>query len=289
MAEIGTGRVEANGITFHYLEMGHGPLVLCLHGFGPCPHLRGACQSWPRRGFHAVALLCVAAPHLPSPGWALSIGVAGTRRPGADRGPGASGPGWWGMTGGRRPSMGQPYWHQNESSASSPLVQPIRLRPGAIWPCATTASKASGMPFSFRCPLPNRRLPPTTLLSSRAGGEMRHQNSRRPGDDGAPRATFRQPGVVTAALCYYRHTFHPDNRDPHLQISRSASAMILSLCRHWPSTARKIGQADSACRSHGSSVFTGSREGDLPGTGHFVHLERPQEVNAQMVAFLSAT
>jgi pimeloyl-ACP methyl ester carboxylesterase len=27
----------------------------------------------------------------------------------------------------------------------------------------------------------------------------------------------------------------------------------------------------------------------LPGTGHFVHLERPQEVNARLVAFLSAT
>ncbi len=33
MTGIGTGSVQANGITFHYLEMGQGPLVLCLHGF----------------------------------------------------------------------------------------------------------------------------------------------------------------------------------------------------------------------------------------------------------------
>ena len=28
------------------------------------------------------------------------------------------------------------------------------------------------------------------------------------------KATFREPGVVTAALGYYRHTFHPAQRDP---------------------------------------------------------------------------
>lgn len=38
MAEIGTGSVYANGMTFHYLEIGHGPLVLCLHGFPDNAH-----------------------------------------------------------------------------------------------------------------------------------------------------------------------------------------------------------------------------------------------------------
>ena len=27
------GHIQANGIDFHYLEIGTGPLVLCLHGF----------------------------------------------------------------------------------------------------------------------------------------------------------------------------------------------------------------------------------------------------------------
>src|SRR5215469_10614870 len=31
--EFTRGRVSANGIDFHYLELGAGPLVLCLHGF----------------------------------------------------------------------------------------------------------------------------------------------------------------------------------------------------------------------------------------------------------------
>src|SRR5438874_13156157 len=33
MADFHSGNVQANGIDFHYLEMGTGPLVLCLHGF----------------------------------------------------------------------------------------------------------------------------------------------------------------------------------------------------------------------------------------------------------------
>jgi pimeloyl-ACP methyl ester carboxylesterase len=33
-----TGRVVANGIDFHYLEVGRGPLVLCLHGFPDNAH-----------------------------------------------------------------------------------------------------------------------------------------------------------------------------------------------------------------------------------------------------------
>ena len=33
MTDFTAGSVNANGINFHYLEMGEGPLALCLHGF----------------------------------------------------------------------------------------------------------------------------------------------------------------------------------------------------------------------------------------------------------------
>ena len=33
MTAAETGTVQANGLRFHYLAMGHGPLALCLHGF----------------------------------------------------------------------------------------------------------------------------------------------------------------------------------------------------------------------------------------------------------------
>ncbi len=33
MHELNTGSVRANNVLFHYLTMGEGPLLLCLHGF----------------------------------------------------------------------------------------------------------------------------------------------------------------------------------------------------------------------------------------------------------------
>jgi pimeloyl-ACP methyl ester carboxylesterase len=37
MAEFERGSVQANNLLFHYLEMGEGPLALCLHGFPDSP------------------------------------------------------------------------------------------------------------------------------------------------------------------------------------------------------------------------------------------------------------
>ena len=56
MAEIGTGSVQANGITFHYLEIGQGPLVLCMHGFPDHAHTyRALLPALAAAGLHAVA------------------------------------------------------------------------------------------------------------------------------------------------------------------------------------------------------------------------------------------
>ena len=37
MPEFKTGSVQANNLRFHYLEIGQGPLALCLHGFPDSP------------------------------------------------------------------------------------------------------------------------------------------------------------------------------------------------------------------------------------------------------------
>lgn len=37
MPNFGRGETRANGLRFHYLEMGEGPLALCLHGFPDSP------------------------------------------------------------------------------------------------------------------------------------------------------------------------------------------------------------------------------------------------------------
>jgi pimeloyl-ACP methyl ester carboxylesterase len=56
MAEFNTGEVQANGLRFHYLEMGEGPLALCLHGFPDSPYsYRYLLPELAEAGYRAVA------------------------------------------------------------------------------------------------------------------------------------------------------------------------------------------------------------------------------------------
>ena len=54
--EPNTAHVEANGLDFAYLEMGEGPLALCLHGFPDSPHgWKHLLPALADAGYHAVA------------------------------------------------------------------------------------------------------------------------------------------------------------------------------------------------------------------------------------------
>jgi pimeloyl-ACP methyl ester carboxylesterase len=56
MPESKTGNVQANGLRFHHLEMGQGPLALCLHGFPDSPWTyRYLLPELAKAGYRAVA------------------------------------------------------------------------------------------------------------------------------------------------------------------------------------------------------------------------------------------
>jgi pimeloyl-ACP methyl ester carboxylesterase len=56
MGEFKTGVVQANGLEFHYFEAGQGPLALCLHGWPDSPYTyRHLLPELARAGYHAVA------------------------------------------------------------------------------------------------------------------------------------------------------------------------------------------------------------------------------------------
>ena len=54
-ADLTTGVVQANGLEFHYLEAGEGPLALCFHGFPDSPFTyRYLAPALAAAGYHAV-------------------------------------------------------------------------------------------------------------------------------------------------------------------------------------------------------------------------------------------
>ncbi len=55
MGDLKTGVVQANGLEFHYVEAGQGPLALCLHGFPDSPFsYRYLLPALAEAGYHAV-------------------------------------------------------------------------------------------------------------------------------------------------------------------------------------------------------------------------------------------
>ena len=76
MPDFKSGAVRANDINFHYLEMGHGPLVLCMHGFPDHAYsFRHLLPTSPKRVFEGWRLSC-GGMRPPRP-----LRMAGIRRP----------------------------------------------------------------------------------------------------------------------------------------------------------------------------------------------------------------
>ena len=92
---------------------------------------------------------------------------------------------------------------------------------------------------------------------------------------------------MTAALSYYRHTFHPAHRDSALQTLQervnTAPTPVPTLAIH--GTKDRPGRLE-AFETMDDLFTVGVEKVILPGTGHFLHLERPEEVNRRIVTFL---
>jgi pimeloyl-ACP methyl ester carboxylesterase len=287
MADFRTGNVNANGVDFHYIEAGEGPLVLCLHGFpdnantyryllpvlaeagfrGVAPFMRGYYPTGrpADERYESILLAQDAAALIPALGAEQAFVV---------------GHDWGGF-----------------ATLASSVLAPDRVR--KIVTLAIShgqfgtdydSLKGGWHGYFFQMPFAEQLValndydfiykwwrdaspefePPAEIMES-------------------VKATFRSPGVLTAALNYYRHTIHPANRDPALAELREKVATtpipVAALAFH--GTKDRPGRL-AMFEAMGPMFGAGVEKVVLPGTGHFLHLERPADVNAKIVRFLKA-
>lgn len=291
MTVLQSGSVQANGLTFHYRSAGTGPLVLCLHGFpdhaytydsllpelaaagfwGVAPFMRGyAPTTAPADGRYQAVLLAQDALALIN-----ALGAEQAFLVGHD----------WGA----------------QAVYGATILAPQRVRRlvtlGAAHPGAVRGTAAwdyhrlKGIwhAFFFQMPFAEQAVAANDFAFLEAWWRDASPEHEASAEYMARlKDTFRQPGVVSAALNYYRHTFHPGNRDPALQSlqERLTSAVTVpTLAFH--GTRDRPGRLEAFAGM--DDLFTGGLDKViLPGAGHFVHLERPAQVNPQIVAFFKA-
>jgi len=289
--ELGTGHALANGVAFHYLEMGTGPLVLCLHGFpdnahtyrellpalaeagfrGVAPFMRGyAPTGLAPDGRYQSALLAQDAVAL-----IAALGAERAFLVGHD----------WGATATYGAAVLAP--ERIERIVTIGAAHPAAVR-GEL---ATSYERHKGVwhAYFFQMPSAEHVVAANDFAFLDAWWRDASPEFDPSGVIERVKATFREPGVLTAALGYYRHTFHPAHRDPALQAVQerigSAPTPVPTLALH--GTRDRPGRLE-AFEGMDDLFPKGLEKVVFPGAGHFVHVERPAEVNRRIVAFLRA-
>jgi pimeloyl-ACP methyl ester carboxylesterase len=286
-------RVTANGVDFTYLDDGapDAPLALCLHGFPDhAPTFAALLAELAGAGYHAVApwMRGYAPTAIPPNGnyqpasLALdAVALADTLA--ADR-PAVLVGHDWGALAGYLATVHAP-------TRFTKLVALAVPHPGALFPHLTKPAqlKRSWYVFFFQLPLADVALPLDdfavieTLWRDWSPGYAPDPAFMR-----ALKDTLASPGTLDAAVGYYRATFGTTPPDPALDdIGAKAASPV-------PVPTLYLHGSDDGCMGAECVVGEELRPffpagldlGLVPGTGHFLHLERPGEVNRRILRFL---
>lgn len=286
------GTVQAGGLTFATLEAGEGPLALLLHGFPDSAwtwrHLLPALAD---AGYRAVA------PFLR--GYApTEIPADGLYQPGAlARDANALHEALGGS--GEAVLVGHDWGALATYAAAGHAPERwSRVVVAAVPPPATVAKafftydqlRRSWYMFFFQSPFADMAVPMDDLaFIDRLWADW------SPGFDGTDdaarfKACMADPANVEAALAYYRATIGSGPRHPDLDAIEAAGAQPL------PQPALYLHGVDDGCMGadlitdeeiRSSLAHADSRVAVVEGTGHFLHLERPDHVNSLIVDFLA--
>lgn len=291
MAEPRRGEVRANGLRFATLEAGDGPLVLCLHGFPDHAHsFRHQLPVLAAAGFRAVApfLRGYAPSDVPADGPYQSA-VLGQDAAALIEALGYRQAAVFGHDWGAVAAYGAAILAPERVARLITAAVPHGPALGAAFLTSFEQQRRSWYMFFFQTPLAD-----LAVAHDDFAFLERLWRDWSPGWEwpaagmAAVKDTFRQPGVLAAALGYYRHTFNPLLQRPELAEAQGRTQLepvgVPALYFHG---ARDGCIGVELCDGMEAFFPAGLEKVIVPDAGHFVHQERPDVVNAALLQFLA--
>ncbi|HEY2385708.1 MAG TPA: alpha/beta hydrolase [Candidatus Binatia bacterium] len=286
------GHVRARGLDFPTLEEGEGPLALCLHGFPD--HARSFRHQLPalaKAGFRAVA----PAMRGYAPGVMPADGAFQTAALAEDAIALIEALGYddavvighdWGATAAYGAALAAPRRVRKLVTAAVPYGAQVMQAFATNY----DQQRRSWYMFFFQTPFADVALANDDFAFLERLWRDWSPGWQGPVDEMARlKETFRQPGVASAALGYYRAMF-----DPSRQQAAYAALQSRIMLEPIDVPALMLHGANDGCIGaellSGMETFfpRGLRVEVVPGTGHFLHQEAPDAVNRLILDFLRA-
>lgn len=287
--EFKLNSVQANGLTFSWIELGLGPLVLALHGFPDLPHtFRYQMQALAQAGYRIVApymrgyFPTEAPADGPYEAAALIQDTLALIQVLSDQPIILMGHDW-----GAAAAYGAAVVAPEKIAKLITIAVPYGDTWWNAWLTNPAQQRRSWYIFFFQMPYAE-----TAVAYNDFAFLERLWQDWSPGWDypaeslQAVKATFQQPGVLTAALNYYRHTFAPTNQQPALQAIRERRGEPIHVPALYLHGARDGGIGVETIEGMEAWFLQGLAQRIIAGAGHFVHQEQPDQVNRLILEFL---
>lgn len=289
--EISQGTIAANGLNFAYLEAGSGPLALCLHGFPDSAwgwrHLLPALAD---AGYHAVAPFerGYAPTEVPADGRyqtaALALDACELHQALGGDGEAVLIGHDWGAMAAYAAAAWQPHRWRKVVTAAVPPANSV-----AAGFFSYDQLRRSWYMFFFQYPLAEMAVGMDDMaFIDRLWADW------SPGYDAKEdlahvKDCLRDPANLAAALGYYRATLGDGYQDPELaEIQAAGSLQTPQPTLYLHGLTDGCMGADLAVGAEAYLPAQGSRVELVEGAGHFLHLERPDEVNRLIIDFLGS-
>jgi len=288
--EFKTGTVQANGRDVSFIEVGRGPLVVALHGFPDLPRtFRHQMPQLAAAGYRVVApfMRGYSPTDAPDEGpFEAAILVQDvvalidqlTDRPAVLIGHD------WGATVARGASILAPEKISGIVCMSVPTAENF----GRALVSNPSQQRRSWYVFFFQLPIAEMAVAHNDFAFIEQLWQEWSPGWSCPEEVMAEiKGAFRRPGVLKAALGYYRSQFNPSLQHPGLAEIRKRLAEPIPV-----PTLYLHGANDGCIGAETTEGMEGAFLHDferhiIPSAGHFVHQEQPETVNRLILNFLS--